>query len=182
MNHLPAYILLILQFFAVSTTEYGLTEMDGKPITPKPGTKATVFIMMSPECPLCQSYSLTLNNLNKKYEPQGVAFYGIVPGTLFTSSEVKAFMQTYSISFPMYFDLKKQFTAQMKATKTPEVFVLDNKNTLRYRGRIDNWAYELGKKRKVITEHELQDALEAIISNQPIRVTKTEPIGCYIED
>lgn len=181
MKIIVVYILIYFQFFAVFTTN-GLTDLNGKPILPKSGSNATVFIMMSPECPLCQSYSLTLNNLNKKYAPQGVTFYGIVPGKLYTATSINAFMQTYAISFPMYFDLDKHFTTQMKATKTPEVFVMDNKSMVRYRGRIDNWAYELGKKRKVITEHELIDALEALVSNQPIRVPKTEPIGCYIED
>jgi hypothetical protein len=50
-----------------------------------------------------------------------------------------------------------------------------------YQGRIDNWAYELAKKRRVITEHNLRDALNSIVHNQPIKITKTKAVGCYIE-
>jgi hypothetical protein len=50
-----------------------------------------------------------------------------------------------------------------------------------YQGRIDNWAYELGKKRKVITEYNLKDALTSVLLNKPISVSKTKAVGCYIE-
>jgi hypothetical protein len=78
-------------------------------------------------------------------------------------------------------DAKAAFAKQLGATITPEVFVLGKSQETLYSGRIDNWAYELGRKRKVITEHNLLDALNAIDKKQKIKITKTKAVGCYIE-
>jgi hypothetical protein len=50
-----------------------------------------------------------------------------------------------------------------------------------YSGRIDDWAYALGKKRKQITDLSLVNALEDILNEKIIKNPKTIAIGCYIE-
>jgi len=37
--------------------------------------KAAVFVFLAPDCPLSQSYTLTLNNLAEDFEPKRVGFY-----------------------------------------------------------------------------------------------------------
>jgi hypothetical protein len=106
---------------------------------------------------------------------------GVIPGNDFRPEEVRSFKKKYRISFPVYMDKQGKLAGYFKAQITPEVFVIDNSEQLRYTGRIDNWAYELGKKRSVITAHDLKDALSALVINKPIRVTKTKAIGCFIE-
>ncbi len=160
-----------------------LTTIEGKPVILKPSekNKATVFIFLSPECPLCQSYSLTLNNLNKEFSSKGVQMIGVIPGNDFRPEEVRSYKENYQISFPVYMDRQGKLAGYFKARITPEVFVIDNSEQLRYAGRIDNWAYELGKKRSVITAHDLKDAMSALVLNKPIQVKKTKAIGCFIE-
>jgi peroxiredoxin len=163
-------------------SKFMFTDMHGNNSFITSGSKATVVLMISPECPLCQSYSRTLNQLHATYANKGVQFYGIVPGKSFTAQDVDVYMKKYQITFPILFDPNMNFTRASKATKTPEVLLYDQALNLRYMGRIDNWAVSLGKKRTVITEHNLRDAIEAILSNKSILVIKTEAIGCYIED
>lgn len=62
----------------------------------------------------------------------------------------------------------------LKATTTPEVFVLNNKGEVVYSGAIDNWAIDLGEKRQVITEFYLKDALNALLQNKKIAVKKLQ--------
>lgn len=176
------YSLLIGIAAQAQFAQHVFTDLQGNQVAVKPGSKATIVVMISPECPLCQSYSRTLNQLQTTYAPKGVQFYGIVPGNSFTPQEVEAFAKKYQIGFALLFDQNMSFTRAAKATKTPEVLVYDHTFALRYMGRIDNWAVSLGKKRTVITEHNLRDAIEAILLNKTISVTKTEAIGCYIED
>lgn len=160
-----------------------LTTVKGKPVKliNMQKNKATVFIFLSPECPLCQSYSLTLNNLNKEYSNKGIKMIGIIPGHDFSAAEVNTYIRKYKISFPVYYDRQLRLTKYFNANITPEAFVIDENEKLRYKGRIDNWAYELGKKRTVTTEHDLKDALSALINKKPIHVTQTKAIGCFIE-
>lgn len=143
--------------------------------------KPTVFIFISPECPLCQSYSLTINQLIKKYTAKGIQFIGIVPGKDFSKQQVLHFNRTYKSTLPIWFDLQLKLTQAIGATITPEVFFISNNGKLLYSGRIDNWAYELSKKRKIITEHDLINALEAYIHHKPITTLKTKAVGCFIE-
>lgn len=143
--------------------------------------KATVLIYVSPECPLCQSYSLTINNLIETYAPKQVAFYGIVPGLDYDVADILKYQRTYKSRLPLYRDTEKKTVQLIGATITPEVFVLNQAGALVYAGRIDNWAYELGKKRKVITEHNLRDALVSVLANRPVLVKKTKAVGCFIE-
>ena len=143
--------------------------------------KATIIYFLSPECPLCQSYSLNINQLKSQFENKGFRFLSIISGTYFSKTQVKTFIKEYKLIIPVYMDSKAAFAKQLGATLTPEVFVLGKSQETLYSGRIDNWAYELGRKRKVITEHNLLDALTAIDKKQKIKTIKTKAVGCYIE-
>jgi peroxiredoxin len=143
--------------------------------------KARVYVFLSPECPLCQSYSLTLRRLYDQYHQKGIEMIGIVPGTDFTTAQIAAYVKEYKIPFVLLKDENLQVVKKYKGSITPEAVVTDARGRILYQGRIDNWAYELGRKRKVITEHDLQNALESIATNKPIKVTKTKAVGCFIE-
>ncbi len=149
--------------------------------TEKVTSKARVYFFLSPECPLCQSYSLTIRELFTEFSKQGIEMVGIVPGTDFSAATIAAYQKRYNVPIPLYTDEQLVLVKKYKVTITPEVIVLDKNNKVVYQGRIDNWAYELGKKRKVITEHNLKDALTSIVKQKPIIVAKTKAIGCFIE-
>ncbi len=146
-----------------------------------PQTKATVIYFLSPECPLCQSYTLTINQLAKTYQNKGIAFVGVVPGKDYSIASILHYKRNYQLSIPLLVDPQLKLTKTLGATITPKAFVISNQQKVLYKGRIDNWAYELGKKRKVITEHNLKDALEALLHHQAIKVTQTKAVGCFIE-
>lgn len=143
--------------------------------------RAFVMLFLSPECPLCQSYSLTIKQLHGKYKGKGVEFIAIVPGTEYDLLKIVSYRNGYGLKeIPFYLDPKYAFSKQIKATITPEVFVLNEKNQLVYSGRIDNWAYELGKKRAVITEHDLENVLVNLTGNKKFKPYQTKAVGCFI--
>lgn len=96
-------------------------------------------------------------------------------------ADVEQFAKEYHFDFPLVFDKNNRLLRQLQATTTPEVFLLDKKGTIQYRGAIDNWFYGLGKYRPKTTEHYLTDALDAFLQNKEIVIKKTEPIGCVVE-
>lgn len=180
-------ILLIIAFQGLVQPKIGsvqLTKLDGKPgyIESNKKLNATVLYFLSPECPLCQSYSINIKSLAAKYQNKGFRFIAIVPGTDFNANEILFFRIKYKLqNIPFYFDPKLELVHMLKANITPEVFVLDKNENLLYSGRIDNWAYELSRKRKVITEHDLENVLAAIAGNKKITYRKTKAVGCFIE-
>ncbi|QDW26260.1 redoxin domain-containing protein [Pedobacter sp. KBS0701] len=141
--------------------------------------KNTAFVFISPECPLCKNYILVLNDLCKKY-PQ-VNIVGIVPGKSYTLQDIKQFAEKYNAGFDIYLDKNKIFTKILKAKVTPETVVIDKNGNVRYRGLIDNWQAKLGVKRKVITDHYLDDALHGI-NTATYKYLETIPLGCLIND
>lgn len=141
--------------------------------------KNTAFIFVSPECPLCKNYMLTLNILSKKY-PQ-VNIVAVVPGKSYTLAEIKQFGESYNAAFDIYLDENKTLTKMLKAKVTPETIVIDAKGNIRYRGLIDNWQVKLGVKRKIITDHYLDDALKEINATT-YKCMETSPMGCLIND
>lgn len=143
--------------------------------------RASVIIFLSPECPLCQSYSLNIRQLQQEFSRYHIGFYGIIPDSSFSNAEVNAYRKKYQLLLPLLRDNTHAITSLLKATVTPEAFVLDEEGKILYSGRIDNWAYDLGKKRKLVTRHELKDALTAISKNQPVKISKTKAVGCFIE-
>lgn len=143
--------------------------------------KATAVIFLSPECPLCQSYTLTINKLINQYQGKGVSFIGIVPSKDFTLKSINDYRLTYKSSLKILRDENNELVQFLNASITPEVFLLNTNARVIYSGRIDNWAYELGKKRKVITDHNLKNAIEALLAGKPVTVSKTKAVGCFIE-
>lgn len=143
--------------------------------------QASVFVFLAPDCPLCEGYSLTINKLQQEFEKDSIRFYGIFPGTLYSREEMKQYLEEYRMNLPCILDPELKFTRKLGATVTPEVFLVDKEGKAMYHGRIDNWAFGLSKKRTVITEHNLRDALIAFREGKPIAINYREAIGCIIE-
>ena len=71
----------------------------------------------------------------------------------------------------------------MKATGakvTPEAVVVDSTGKIVYRGRINNFYEDFGKPRRVVTEHDLRDALKAVLAGKPAPKPRGECVGCFI--
>jgi len=143
--------------------------------------KTYVMIFLAPECPLCINYSLTLNQLHKEFGNNQIKFTGIFPGKHDTQEEVLNYIQQYNIPFTCLWDKEKHLSHFFEAGITPEVVVSDTEGNVLYKGRIDNWAYSLGKKRAVITRHDLKEVLEKRKSGIAFKPYQTQAIGCIIE-
>ncbi len=159
-----------------------LSSMDGMdfPLKQLENDSATVIIFLSPECPIAQKYTRTLNQFQAEFKSYNFSFYGIFNGDLGNKSSALNFTKKYKINFTLLKDEKNSLKEMLGATISPEVFVIQNKKIV-YKGMIDNWFFALGKKRQIITEHFLKDALKAIVSGEEIKVKKTKAVGCYLQ-
>jgi hypothetical protein len=138
-----------------------------------------VFLFLSPDCPLCRNYSLTLNQLYTQYGLTA-RFYGIIPGKSDPDEEVGAFVSKYHILFPLYRDPDRTVIKRLHAEVTPQAIVLDKNGRLVYSGLIDDWVADLGAQRAHVNRHYLREALDAEKAGQLPATGKTTPIGCLI--
>lgn len=141
-----------------------------------------VFIFMSPECPLSENYSKTINELSTEYVDKNVRFYIVFPGIFYPRPQIEVFIEKYHLPTEMViYDPDHLFKDYFSATITPEAFLTDVTGTILYKGGIDNWAITLGKQRQVITEYYVVDAVESALKNESIKTKKTRAVGCIIE-
>ncbi|MFN5920890.1 MAG: redoxin domain-containing protein [Bacteroidota bacterium] len=174
-------LLLIGCFAFVHAQRFAVKNTNGTTFYLDLKKQTAVYVFISPECPLCQNYTKTLNAFHQTYASKQIALVAIVPGKAYTSKQVADFARTYKVKFSVFIDENKKLTRYFKATITPEAFLFVPDKGLVYAGRIDNWAYAPGRKRTIVTEHDLRNALDAYVAGKPVPVSKTKAGGCFIE-
>jgi peroxiredoxin len=140
-----------------------------------------VLFYLSPECPLCQNYTVTISKLKQEFEKRDLAFYGVVSGNYYSKSDVQGYLLRYELDLPIVMDQEFTLANYYGASITPEAHLIGSDGEAKYRGAIDNWAITLGQKRLTITEYYLKNAMTAYLESHPIDPDQTDAVGCYIE-
>src|SRR5262249_38627339 len=129
---------------------------------------------------LAKLYAGRLGELARAFEPQGVAFLGIDANCHDSPADLLHYAEAHHITFPLLRDADARVADLFGATRTPEVFVLDARRTIRYRGRIDD-QYTVGGRRSEPRRRDLAIALEELLAGRPIRQPVTVATGCLID-
>ena len=140
---------------------------------------AVVVCFLGTECPLARLYAPRLQKIADQYADKGVVFIGVDSNLQDTLAEVQSFRQSNNIRFPIGMDYDQKVAESLGATRTPEVVVLDARRAIRYQGRIDD-QYLPGLVKPQASVSELVEALDAVLSGDGLRVTKTQAAGCLI--
>jgi len=142
----------------------------------------TAFIFLSTECPLSQNYTKPLNELRSAYDLATLDLVGVFPLSDDDDERVEAFCKKYPVQFSTRLDHGYELVYALRASVTPEVFLLGRDDELIYSGKIDNWAVELGKTRRVATAHYLKDAIDAHLQGRAPSVDHVDPVGCFLPE
>lgn len=134
-----------------------------------------VLVFLGTDCPISQDYIGVLNKTDSQFG--GVS--GVVPENI-SNKQLKSFQIDYQVAFPLELDKDHDLIRKYSITVTPEVVLLDTLGNVLYRGAIDNWYYELGKRRQTVTEHYLVDAIQASIAGETIKIKEAKPVGCIL--
>ena len=142
-----------------------------------------VYVFLSETCPICQNQTLSLRDLNDNFASKGIKFIGIFPNIEMSDTiSILKFKKKYKLNFDVQLDDNQLISSKLQATVTPQVFVVkENTQEILYEGKIDNSFERVGKRRQIITDFYLRDALTQIVENQCITLKKTEPVGCFIQ-
>ncbi len=145
------------------------------------GARGYVLIFFSESCPICQKYTPLLKKLQQQYASKGIRFVLVFPDTATSAKDVMAFLEKYHCTLESAIDRKQVLTKDLSARVTPEAFVLDSNGVQCYRGRIDNWFVAPGRMRSIVSSHELQESIEAMLNHRKAPKEKTTAVGCLIE-
>ena len=162
-------VVVFLLILGLSTGTYSQNE----------ASKPILYLFLSDECIITQYYVPTLNEISAQYG-EDVDMVAIFPNFSSKPKKIQAFYDKYKLTIPHKTDYYKELSRSLGATITPEAILLDTSGYIIYHGRIDNSYVQIGKRRRVVTTHELSAALESLINDKEIAIPHTEAIGCFI--
>jgi hypothetical protein len=141
--------------------------------------QAVVVVFVSFECPVALSYTTTLSEMARRYEPRKVSFLAIHPGSE-DAAVLAREAKMAGLELPLYRDPRLDAARALGARSVPEAIVLDRDFIVRYRGRIDDGYLARLKKRPAVAREDLRLALDEILAGKPVQMARTEVVGCPI--
>lgn len=166
--------------------DFSLKNVDGKMVSLNnyPKAKGFIIIFTCNHCPFAKLYPPRLNELYKKYLPQGVPLIAIssTDTVVFEEdsfSEMVAKARRESFSFPYLYDDKQVAASTFTAQKTPHAFVIwkvSGEWVVKYNGAID----DNGTEPALVKRHYVADAVDALLAGKEPLVKETKSIGCQI--
>jgi hypothetical protein len=153
------------------------------PRVPPSGAKAIVWLFTSTDCPVSNRYAPEVRRLVARFGPEGVVFRLIYPNPHETPLSIREHMTAfaYAGTTQAFHDPAQTLVKLSGVTVTPEAAVYAGGRIV-YRGRIDDRYVDLGRERPAATEHDLADALAAVVSGKPVLKPVTQAVGCFIAD
>ena len=92
-----------------------------------------------------------------------------------TDAEVKDYVEGSGFPYPVLLDREQLACNILGGKRTPHVFLLDAKNTLRYSGSIDD--DPSAEKEATARAHWLEDAIKSVAESREVNVLMTSPKG-----
>jgi hypothetical protein len=147
---------------------------------PSPKAKATVLLFIAHDCPIANGYAPEIQRIAKTYQSRGVVFDLVYVEAGLTVAAARAHETAFGYHLTALRDTKHLLVKMTGATVTPEAVVLLPNGKIAYRGRIDDKYPALGVQRTVITQHDLSNALAALVAGKPVPRAAAPAIGCFI--
>ncbi len=146
-----------------------------------PAGKANVILFVQSDCPISNAYAPEIQRICKAYASRGVSCSLAYEDVRLEASAVRKHLKEFAYTgVSAAIDETRAIADRARATITPTAAVVDATGAVRYRGRIDNLYASLGKPRRNVTEHDLTDALDAILAGKAVPKPETEALGCFI--
>ena len=146
-----------------------------------PAGRANVLVFVSSDCPISNGYAPEIQRICADGRGAGVTCALVYEDVSIDTAAVRSHRDQYRYrDMPAVIDADGAIARRAKATVTPQAVVVDRAGVVKYRGRIDNQYAALGKPRRVVTVHDLGDAIAAVIAGRPIVQAETEAVGCFI--
>jgi peroxiredoxin len=142
--------------------------------------KVIVLEWTNPNCPIVQRHykAGTMANLAKTYGEKGVVWLAISSTYNITRADDAAWAEKEKIAYPVLGDHDGTVGMAYGAKNTPDMFVIDAKGNIVYRGAIDD--NKSGDKTEGVLNY-VALALDAVLAGKPVKIPETKPYGCSVK-
>lgn len=140
--------------------------------------KAIVVVFTCNHCPVAQAYQKRLIELANHYRKSGVAMVAISVSRYEADNFESMKKRSAEMKYPFHYlqDPTQRIGKVYGALWTPQVFLLDRKRQVVYMGAIDDSLHP-----EKVQKRYLRDAIDAVVSEKPVEIEETKPVGCPID-
>lgn len=159
-----------------------MTTLDGKTkrLSDIRGKGGLVIIMTSATCPVSKRYMPRISKLEKQLAAEEIGLLLINPFSSEKTEQIQAQIGDAGIRAPYVHDKDQKLSTLLQARTTTEVFLLDAKHTLIYRGALDDQYginYNLDAPRQCYLDH----AINAMRKQEMPAIQATAAPGCELD-
>ena len=171
-----------LAYAATKPESIQATDVDGVTLSipSERNLKATVVFFVLPDCPISNAYAPEVKRIATEYAKKNIETWIVYVDPDLSAAEMRKHASDYGLEGHLICDRSRDLVKKLGVTIAPEVAVVNSRGERLYRGRIDNLYADYGKRRVKPTEHDLRDALEAVLTGKPVANETTKAIGCII--
>ena len=161
-----------------AVAEFTLTDLNGQPQTLAGlrGEKGTLLIFIATRCPYSNAYNQRMETLHRDYAARGIRVIGINPNRTEPAGDVRGHARENGLTFTVLKDNNNRVADYFGASVTPEAYLLDTGNVLRYHGRLD-----ADHDQPELNSQELRAALDALLNGNAIANAGKKAFGCTIK-
>ena len=152
---------------------HGQNILTGEETDIAPGKKGTVIIFMSITCPCSNSHVPMIKKLADRFKE--FSFVAVHSNNGEELEASKAYFKAADLPFPVLQDKKTELADAFKAYKTPHAFLVSADGKILYHGGVTN-SNDAPHAEKLF----LQDALDDVVNDHPVRVMEGRTLGCVI--
>jgi peroxiredoxin len=168
-------------------TDFKLKNIDNKMVSLRDigEAKGYIVIFTCNHCPYAVAYEDRIIELSKKYKKLGYPVVAINPNNpekqkedSFEKMQLRA--REKGFDFPYLLDEGQKIYPQYGATKTPHVYVLQNTDkgtVVQYIGAIDDNHSDAS----AVKEKFVENAVDALLNGEEVKIKTTKAIGCSIK-
>ena len=170
-----------------NAVEFSLKNVDGTSVSLSDYTdqKGVILVFTSNPCPFSKAYEQRIITLHLSYADQGFPVVAINPNDVEISPDdamdkMKARAEEQDYPFPYLKDESQDVYKAYGASKTPHIFLLQNKGgkfKVAYIGAIDDNAMDAAE----VTSKYVEKAIAALVSGSNPDPATTKAIGCTIK-
>ena len=162
--------------------DFKLKGLDGKEarLAELAGKNGLVLAFTNTTCPIAKKYGPSLAKLEESLASQGVSIVFVNPTPKAKAEEMLVFTRTHKLKGLYFHDADGSLAKSVNATTTTEVFLLDTKRTIHYRGAIDD-QYGLGYSLDQPRQTFLINAVEARLAGRVPNPAATTAPGCDLD-
>ncbi len=139
--------------------------------------KAVALVFTCNHCPVAKAYEDRLVELQNTYQDQGIQVVAVnvnnIPADRLDKMKERA--KEKNFNFPYLYDPTQEIGHAYGATKTPEVFLIDQNGILVYHGAIDDSRDPTG-----VSVHHLRNSIDAVLAGKTPAEAEVQAMGCGI--